>query len=181
MIEEILSELGRHSSIRERQAVRRLSGLPRDAFPEIAAALQTHPNSFARAVVAASLPHFGPRARKPLLRAIGDPAVPVRLSALLALDRTWNKRVAPVMIQLLDDPSPGIRHNAVVILARRGVESAIPRLTRALEDPSWHVRQQAARALGVLGAEHAQAALKRATTDGRRGVRDAARAALRRI
>ncbi len=181
IIEEILSELERHSSIRERRAVRRLSGLPTDAFPAVAAVLPTHPNSFVRAVVAAALPYFGPRARKPLLQALGDPAVPVRLSALLALNRIWNKKVAQRMIRLLDDPSPGIRHNAVVILARHGIKAAIPRLAQVLGDPSWHVRQQAARALGVLGAEHAQAALRRATSDGRKAVRDAARKALQRI
>lgn len=174
----LLNGLGSHSSTRERRALRRLNRLPPSALPELTAAVQRHPNAFARAVAARALSRFGLRARRSLLRAILDPAIPVRLHALLALEEIWSPSMAPTVIMLLDDPSPGIRTNAVAVLARRRVRQAAPKLIRVLGDPAWHVRQQAASALGIFGANRSRPALILAASDKRKAVREAAKRSL---
>jgi HEAT repeat protein len=97
--------------------------------------------------------------------------MPVRLYALLSLERMWSPKMA----------SPVIRHNAAVVLGRRSATAATRRLIQALDDPAWHVRQQAARALGRLRFQAARGALVRASVDPRRAVRDAAQGALARM
>ncbi len=177
----ILDELGSHSSRAEGRARQRIARLKPEVFPELVAALRHHPNAYARSVAASALIRFGRRARPGLRRALRDPAMPVRLHALLALGRVWDRTVASAVIRLLDDPSGGVRINAIAVLARRRVKGAAGALVRRLDDSKWYVRQQAARALGELGVVRARAALMRATLDPRKAVRDAAGEALARI
>jgi hypothetical protein len=177
----ILDGLGRHSPTRERRALRRINGLDEGIFPELVVASCHHPNAFARAVAVRALARFCRSARRPVLRALHDPAMAVRLAALLTLDRMWSPAVAPAVIGMLKDGSPSIRANAAVILARHGVRRATPWLIRNLRDPQWYVRQHAARALGILGARRARSALQRAVCDPRKAVREAAAEALTRM
>lgn len=180
-LSSILDELGGHSSIRERRAVRRIAELDEQIFPELVAASRHHPNAFARAVAVKSLARFSRSALRPVLRALRDPAMPVRLAALLTLDRLWTGAVPPAVIRLLNDSSPSIRTNAAMVLARHGVRRATPWLVRNLQDPKWYVRQYTARALGILGARKARGALQRAALDPRKAVRESAVEALARI
>ena len=177
----ILDELGSHSSTAERRARQRIARLKPDVFPDLVAAVRHHPNAYARSVAASALVRFDRRARPALLRALRDPAMPVRLHALLALDRVWERTVASAVIRLLDDPSGGVRINAIAVLARRRVKGAAGALIRGLDDSKWYVRQQAAHALGTLGVVRARVPLMRAALDPRKAVRDAASEALARI
>lgn len=177
----ILDELGSHSSTAERRARQRIARLKPDVFPELVRAVRHHPNAWARSVAASALVRFGRRARPGLRRALRDPAMPVRLHAMLALDRVWDRTVASAVIRLLDDLSGGVRINAIAILARRRVKGAAGALIRRLDDSKWYVRQQAARALGELGVVRARVPLMRAALDPRRAVREAASKALVRI
>ena len=177
----ILDELGSHSSRAEGRARQRIARLKPDVFPELVRALRHHPNAYARSVAASALIRFGGRTRPALLRALRDPSMPVRLHALLALGRVWDRTVASAVIRLLGDPSGGVRINAIAVLARRRVKGAAGALVRRLDDSKWYVRQQAARALGELGVVRARAALMRAALGPRKAVRDAAGEALARI
>lgn len=177
----ILNELGRHSSKAERGAKQRIARLGPEALTELVAALRRHPNAHARGVAASALARFGRRTKPALLRALRDPAMPVRLQALRALDRVWDHSVAPAVIRLLDDPSGGVRINAIAILARHYVAGATGAVIRKLSDPKWYVRLQAARALGALGTARARVPLRRAEWDPRAAVREAAGKALARI
>lgn len=177
----ILDELRGHSSRKERRAAARIAALRREIFPELVDALRHHPNPWARGVAASSLVRFGDQARRALLRALRDPAMPVRLHALLAVDRVWAPSATPAIIRLLDDPSGGVRVNVITVLVRRRAHGASRAIMRRVADPKWYVRQQAARALGTLGTPQARGSLRQAMGDPRRAVREAAAQALARI
>lgn len=179
MVWTLVNRLGRHSGTRERRVVARLARLGLAAFPHLISVLQDHPNTWARSVAAASLGQFRSRARGPLMRALRDPAVPVRLNAMLALDSVWTPRVASAVMTLAADPGPGIRNNALALLARHGTKRAAPVFVNALRDQAWHVRVQAAQALGAMRALQARSVLLRAAADPHPAVRNAARRALK--
>lgn len=180
-VSAILDELGSHSSTAERRARQRILRFGESAIPELLDTLTHHQNAWAHAVAAATLAHVGGRARPALLRALRDPAMPVRLSALVALNRTWDRSVIPAVIRLLKDRSGGVRGNAAALLGRHRGREASKALVRLLEDPKWYVRQQAARALGQLGVRRVRGPLLRAMSDSSRAVRDATLEALKRL
>ncbi len=175
---KLLDGLGSHSSTKEHAVIRALNRLGEDVFPDLIEALHRHRNAHARGVAAAALVRFGGRARPALLLALRDPAMAVRLHALLALDRLWTPSLAPAVIPLLRDPSGGVRVNTVDVLARHEVRRAGGALRTALRDPAWYVRQHAAAALGDLGGRGSRPALRQALSDPRKAVREAAREAL---
>ena len=82
--------------------------------------------------------------------------MPVRLSALVAVDRLWNRTVQRAVMRLLKDASGGVRVNAIAALARHRVHAASGRLIQLLDDPKWYVRQWAARALATVGGKRAK-------------------------
>lgn len=179
VVEALINRLGRHSGTRERRVVERLARLGPAAVPHLIRVLRDHRNAFARAVAATSLGRFPSRARRPLLRAFRDPAIPVRLKAMVAAAQTWTPRVATAVMALAGDPSPGIRNNALALLARHRPRRAVPIFIRALRDPVWHVRMQAARALTVMRVSRARRNLLGAAGDPHPAVRNAARQALK--
>ncbi len=183
LLEALLPQLAAVSNRRRAQAEERLAALGGEIVPELAALAREHRNAYARAGALGALARIGgPRARAAHLAALRDPAMLVRLHALLRLrQRLWQPSVARAVTRLLRDPSGGVRINAVDVLMEHRVRSAVPALTRALRDDKWYVRQHAARALGALRAREARRELAGALDDPRRAVRDAAREACGRI
>ena len=180
---DILDRLGSHRPAAERAAVRDLVRLGRRSLTELRSAARSHRNAHARYVALLALERLaGRQAARDLLRALNDPATPVRQHALMILDRSaWTGTAQARVARALDDQSPGVRHFAAAICGRRRVRSAVPRLIACLRDPVWHVRQQGAIALGEIGAARAASALHRATHDARPAVRIAAAKALAKI
>lgn len=179
----VLDRLGSHHPKAERAALRELLRIGRRDVRGSRSAARSHRNAHARYVALLALARLLERRASPaLLRALDDPATPVRQQALMAIHRyAWTAGAGGRVARALDDESAGVRHFAAVIAGRRRVRSAVPRLIRRLHDPVWHVRQQAAIALGEIGMRRAAAALGRATLDERRAVRLAAVEALTRV
>ncbi len=175
-----LDRLGSHHPAAERAALRRLLRIGTAGTLALRKAARTHRNAHARYTALLALARLTERrASAVLIRALDDPATPVRQHALMALHHfAWTAAAAAHVARALDDESPGVRHFAAVIAGRRQVRRAVPSLVATLRDPVWHVRQQAAIALGEIGDRRAVAALRRATLDTRPAVRLAARKAL---
>lgn len=182
-VSAILDELGSHSPAAERAAVRRLVGLGRDALGALTAASMTHRNAFARAMAVTALARLdGKSSRRPLVRALRDRTMVVRLHALVALHRhAWDPAARAAVTTLLRDPSGGVRGNAVRALGLHRARSAAREIARRLRDEKWYVRQQAAAALGQVGSRAAAAPLRRALDDARPAVRVAAARSLRQL
>lgn len=179
----ILDELGGHSPSAERSALRRLVGLGRGSLRALAGATITHRNAFARATAVAALARLdGKASQRPLLRALRDQTMVVRLHALVALHRhAWGPAARRAVTTLLRDPSGGVRGNAVRVLSLHRARSAAREIARRLRDEKWYVRQEAAAALGQVGSRAVAIPLRRALDDPRPAVRIAAARSLRRL
>ena len=122
------------------------------------------------------------RAVPRLIRALGDPAMTVRRSAMIALLRLEAMDAVPHVVRRLQDESGGVRVLAANVLGRFADPRAVPALVQALGDSQWYVRQAAATALGEIGDLRAVGALEKATHDPRKAVsRAAARSEERRV
>jgi len=95
----------------------------------------------------------------PLLRALDNPQPSVRQSALEALVRLRERRLAERLPALLRDSSPGVRRAAASALACMGDDHVVGALIERLEDESPLVRSSAAYALGARRAHAARSAL----------------------
>ncbi|MBI2123526.1 MAG: hypothetical protein HYT96_05135 [Armatimonadetes bacterium] len=85
----ILDGLRSHSSKREARALERILKLGPTFVPTLIHTAAHHPNAFARDVAVRAIARLHPRPRPVLLRALRDPAMAIRLHALVELDRTW--------------------------------------------------------------------------------------------
>jgi HEAT repeat protein len=121
---------------------------------------------------------IGAPAVEPLIAALKDGDLDVRLGATAALAKIGAPAVEP-LIAALKDGDLDVRLGATAALAKIGAPAVEP-LIAALKDGDWNVRQAAAGALGEIGAPAVEpliAALK----DGDWWVRGAAAKALRKI
>ncbi len=150
-VADVLDRLRGHSSRAERRAAHALVALGPKALPELARAAAAQPNAFARATAITALAAHGARGHPAILRALKDPAMPVRLAALLALDAKWYSGAARQVIRLLGDPSGGIRGTAAAVLGRHRVRAARQALGGCLRDDKSYVRLAAVDALERIG------------------------------
>ena len=90
-----------------------------------------------------------------VVKALGDPAVEVRVAAAWALSQVGIAGAAavPALEQSMSDPELRVRSLSAIALRTMGpaAAKAIPGLVKALDDPSSSVRAAAADALGNLG------------------------------
>jgi HEAT repeat protein len=119
-----------------------------------------------------------PQTVEPLVSALGDTDVHVRLAAVQGLSARKDKRALSALGSLAKDPSPEVRAAAVSALGEMEDPASLPALSAALKDDNEAVRAQAVRALGNLGSPKATAALIEATKDRSVEVRSQAAAAL---
>lgn len=94
-----------------------------------------------------------------LVRAAGDFAEPVRVSAASSLGYTGRRDAVAPLASLVTDPAPQVRSMAAYALGQLGRAEAAGALLRLLRDPHDHVREQAVRALGRVGGPAAVDAL----------------------
>src|SRR5687768_13948172 len=92
-----------------RRMARRLAARA-EAVPVLIGALADHPRTRVRRWLAEALGFTGdPRALPALRRALGDPAMTVRLHAMIALADLGDPAAGPAILPLLGDASGGIR------------------------------------------------------------------------
>lgn len=97
----------------------------------------------------------GSRVEEPLIKALADEDIKVRLRVTDALGRLKShKAVDGLISRVRFDGDPAVRRQAIRSLQEIGDRKAVPGLIRALKDPDTFVVSLAARALGRLG-DHA--------------------------
>ncbi len=149
------------------------------AVPALAKALKDASPGVRRAAAEAlACQSETPEAVEPLVGALGDTDVHVRLAAVQGLADRRDKRALAALARLVQDNSPEVRATAVEALGEYQDASALPALTSALKDDNETVRTQAVRALGSLGSAAAVPALVEATRDRSSSVRAQAAGAL---
>lgn len=183
-ITPLIEASGRGGGERAKRAA--IRALARIGQPAIGPLLNTMLNSgesiFRRASAAEALGLIGSRrAVKPLLRAMSDSSMDVRLHALVSLSRLKEKSAVPYIVRALSDESGGVRVNAASALGILRSRRAVVLLVMALKDEKWYVRQQAAKSLGLIGDRRAAEGLRSAMRDPRPAVAKAAREALEKL
>jgi len=149
------------------------------AIPVLAKALKDSSPAVRReAAEALSRLDEAPEAVEPLVSALQDTDVHVRLAAVQGLAARKDKRALAALAGLAKDSSAEVRAAAVCALGELQDASSIPALTSALKDENEQVREQAVRALGNLGSPKAIPALVEATKDRSADVRSGAASAL---
>lgn len=149
------------------------------AIPVLAKALKDSSSAVRReAAEALSRLDEAPEAVEPLVSALQDTDVHVRLAAVQGLAARKDKRALAALAGLVKDSSAEVRAAAVCALGELQDASSIPALTTALKDENEEVREQAVRALGNLGSPKAIPALVEATKDRSADVRSGAASAL---
>ena len=167
----------------KRAAIRALANVGMPAIrPLINTMLSSGESIFRRASAAEALGLIGSRrAVKPLLRAMNDSSIDVRLHALVSLSRLREKSAVPYIVRALSDESGGVRVNAASALGSFRSKRAVVPLVKALKDEKWYVRQRAARSLGLIGDRRAAEGLRSAMREPRPAVAKAAREALEKL
>ncbi len=183
-IESLIQASGRGRGERARRAA--IQALARIGKPAIRPLINTmlHDNSsvLRRASAAEALGLIGSRrAVKPLIHAMNDSRMDVRLHTVVSLSRLNDTRAIPPIVRALFDESGGVRVNAAAALGVFRSRKAVRPLIKALADDKWYVRQQAARSLGQIGDKRAVDGLRRASREHRRAVVAAAREALAKL
>ncbi len=180
-IKPLIEASGRGGGERaKRAAIRALAKIGKPAIgPLVNTILNRGESIFRRASAAEALGLIGSRrAAKPLLRAMNDSSIDVRLHALVSLSRLREKSAVPHIVSALSDESGGVRVNAASALGVFRSRRSVGPLVMALKDEKWYVRQQAARSLGLIGDRRAAEGLRSAVRDPRPAVARAAREAL---
>jgi HEAT repeat protein len=107
-----------------------------------------------------------------LLTASEEAEWPVRASALLALGRIGDPKVAAYLLQLLrDDDNFNIRQAAACALGALKMLDTVPQLSTALSDEAWPVRACTVLALGYIGVPSITDTMINLRTDTESGVR----------
>ncbi len=149
------------------------------AVPALAKALKDSAASVRRAAAEAlACLTDAVEAVEPLVGALSDTDIHVRLAAVQGLAARRDPRALAPLARLVQDSSPEVRVTAVEALGEYQDASALPALTGALKDDNESVRTQAVRALGGIGSAAAVPPLIEATRDRSSSVRAQAAAAL---
>ncbi len=119
---------------------------------------------------------------KPLLSALQDERMTIKLHAIKGLGRMKYKASEKVLVKFLKDESGGIRVNSIDALIAISAKNSNKELIRCLSDESWYVRQHAAKACGILKIKESIKKLKLLETkETRKAVRTAANLALKQL
>ena len=89
----------------------------------------------------------------------------MRLSAIVGMGRTCDKRWMKTVVEEMESSSAAMRYEAALASGNLAAREAVPALTRLLEDPDPQVRDAAIWALGQVGGDQAKQALLAALDD----------------
>ena len=119
---------------------------------------------------------------KPLLSALQDERMTIKLHAIRGLGRMKYKASEKILVKLLKDESGGIRVNTIDALIAINAKNSNKDLIRCLSDENWYVRQHAAKACGLLKIKEATNKLKLLEIkDNRKAVKTAANISLKQL
>ena len=93
--------------------------------------------------------------------AYAHPEEKMRISAVLAMGRSADKRWAQIAYQELFSPQPAMRYEATRACGELALPEAVPALVELAEDVNIDIQQMALWALGQIGGKQAQRTLKR--------------------
>jgi hypothetical protein len=93
--------------------------------------------------------------------AYAHPEEKMRISAVLAMGRSADKRWAKIVHQELFSPLPEMRYEATCACGELGLPEAVPVLVELAEDVNIDIQRMALWALGQIGGKQAQRALER--------------------
>jgi HEAT repeat protein len=96
-----------------------------------------------------------PKALRPLIDALNDPAIGVRVASCEALGSLKIALAVQPLLEALRHRNAALRAAAATALGKIGDSGATPALSAALEDSNGEVRSRSARALGAIGDENA--------------------------
>lgn len=83
----------------------------------------------------------------------------MRLSALVGMGRSCDRRWGPIVLDEMESSSPAMRYEAALASGELALRSAVPSLSRMVEDSDREVSNAAVWALGQIGGEEAKVAL----------------------
>ncbi|MBN2393208.1 MAG: HEAT repeat domain-containing protein [Anaerolineae bacterium] len=110
--------------------------------------------------------------------AYAHPEEKMRISAVLAMGRSADKRWAKIVYRELFSPLPEMRYEATCACGELALPEAIPALIELIEDVNIDIQQTALWALGQIGGKLAQRALEKYVTSDNLALRQAAHNAL---
>jgi HEAT repeat protein len=80
-----------------------------------------------------------------------DEDEPMRISAIVGMGRSCDKRWSEIILQELESPSPAMRYEATWACGELGLREAVPVLARLINDPDRQVCSATIWALGQIG------------------------------
>jgi hypothetical protein len=83
----------------------------------------------------------------------------MRLSAVVGMGRTCDKRWLPILLKELGNQSPAMRYEAALASGELGMEPAVPLLARLVDDADQEVAGAAIWALGQIGGSQSKEVL----------------------
>ncbi len=110
--------------------------------------------------------------------AYAHPEERMRISAVLAMGRSADKRWAKIASQELFSPLPEMRYEATRACGELALTEAVPMLIELIEDVNPNIQQMALWALGQIGGKQAQRALEQHIYSDNPALRQAAQDAL---
>jgi len=93
--------------------------------------------------------------------AYAHPEEKMRISAVLAMGRSADKRWAKIVCQELFNPLPEMRYEATYACGELALPEAVPTLIELVEDVNIDIQQMALWALGQIGGKQAQRTLEK--------------------
>lgn len=101
----------------------------------------------------------------------------MRISAVVAMGRTCDRRWGDIILSELESTSAAMRYEAALAAGEIALAQAVPLLARAMDDPDHQVREASIWALGQIGGEQAKqtllAAYEGSDPDARASIEDA--------
>ncbi|HQK12992.1 MAG TPA: HEAT repeat domain-containing protein [Anaerolineae bacterium] len=110
--------------------------------------------------------------------AYAHPEARMRVSAVLAMGRSADKRWAKIAYQELFNPLPEMRYEATRACGELSLSEAVPALIELVEDVNPNIQQMALWALGQIGGKQAQRTLEQHIHSENPALRQAAQDAL---
>jgi hypothetical protein len=83
----------------------------------------------------------------------------MRLSAVVGMGRTCDRRWRDLVLQELESPAPAMRYEAALAAGELGLRAAVPRLIALTDDPDPQIYSASIWALGQIGGPQAKQAL----------------------
>ena len=128
-----------------------------DTIPALIQALRRNQNYVKRSISDALRHTVSHQSVSHILKALNDPDVNVRRTAVEILGRLGEEdvKVVPALLNCLQDADHTVRRDAIEALGQLRSTEAVPALIELLESTEWELRWAATEAIGRIGASEA--------------------------